>query len=285
MKFPTNPAQSLKLLFYSLLVSILLLYLSFLNCEPKIAKVKKRAVSLVPSITEIIFALGKDDCLVGNTIYCDYPEEAKKIYKVGDFSNPNLEKIVGLKPDIVFATMPEQKIIIERLKELKIPVFVSQPVSIDSMLKEIKAIGKILGVPQKGESLTMALATELDQIKPKNLAIPVYLEIAQTPLITVGGGSFINDVLNRAGGRNIFGFLTQEYPVIDAEAVIKLNPKVIFILHPLAKKEEVKKRIGWQKITAVKENRIYDDVNPDLIFRPGPRIVQGIKALMARISE
>lgn len=257
----------------------------FINCGPKTTKTAKRVVSLVPSITEIIFALGQKDCLVGNTVYCDYPAAAKDIYKVGDFSNPSLEKIVALKPEIVFTTMPEQKIIIEQLKELKIPVFISQPVTINRMLEEIKTIGKIFGVAPKGESLAMAIEMELKEIRPKGFAIPTYLEISSIPLMTVGSGSFINDVINRAGGKNIFADLVQEYPVIDQEEVIKRNPSVIFILHPLTPKEEVKRRLGWQNITAVRENRIYDDVNPDLIFRPGPRIVQGIKALNSRLSD
>jgi iron complex transport system substrate-binding protein len=239
----------------------------------------------VPSITEIIFALGQADYLKGNTIYCDYPAAAKQIYKVGDFSNPSLEKIVGLKPEIVFATMPEQKIIIEQLKELGIKVFVSQPTTIDSLLKEIKAIGKILGVEHRGDSLATTMANELNQIIPKQSNIPLYLEVSSTPLMTVGSGSFINDVIRRAGGKNIFDDLTQEYPVINQEEVIKRNPAVIFILHPLTKKEEVKNRIGWRNINAVINNRIYDDVNPDLIFRPGPRIIQGIKALTQRIES
>ena len=256
----------------------------FLNCAQNVAKVPGRVVCLVPSITEIIFALGREDYLKGNTIYCDYPEAAKQIYKVGDFSNPSLEKIVGLKPEIVFATIPEQKIIIEKLKELGIPVFISQPVTVDSMLKEIRAIGKILGVALKGESLATTIENELNQIKPKMVNVPLYLEISSTPLMTVGSGSFINDVISRAGGKNIFDNLTQEYPVIDQEEVIKRNPAVIFILHPLTKKEEVKKRIGWQNINAVMNSKIYDDVNPDLIFRPGPRIVEGIKALSQKIG-
>ncbi|MEO0093148.1 MAG: cobalamin-binding protein [candidate division WOR-3 bacterium] len=262
---------------------ILFLLISWLaSCSQPTLVTPKRVVSLVPSITEIIFALGCEANLVGNTVYCDYPPEAQKIYKVGDFSNPSLEKILALKPDIVFATMPEQKIIIERLKELKIRVFISQPITIDSMFQEIRTIGKILGRPERGESL----ATTLAKACPAGLGdIPVYLEIAQTPLMTVGGSSFINDVISRAGGKNIFADVSQEYPIIDQEEVIKRNPAVIFILHPQAKKEEVKKRLGWQEIAAIKNNKVYDDVNPDLIFRPGPRIVQGISALAMRIKN
>jgi iron complex transport system substrate-binding protein len=256
-----------------------------LNCTLNTQKIPKRIVCLVPSITEIIFALGREDYLKGNTIYCDYPAVAKRIDKVGDFSNPSLEKIVGLKPEIVFATMPEQKIIIERLEELGIKVFISQPKTIDGLLKEIKFISKILGVEQRGDSLVSAMEKDMNQIKSSLTIVPVYLEISSTPLMTVGSGSFINEVVTRAGGKNIFDDFIQEYPVIDQEKVIKRNPEIIFILHPMTKKQEVKERIGWGNIDAVQNNRIYDDVNPDLLFRPGPRIIQGIQTLAQRISN
>lgn len=272
--------------FYSLIFGLWLLTVFFnLNCTQPTPKIPKRIVSLVPSITEIIFALGREEYLKGNTIYCDYPEPAKQIYKVGDFSNPSLEKIVNIKPEIVFATMPEQKIVIEKLKELGIEVFISQPNDITGMLKEIRAMAKVLGVMHKGDSLAKAIETELNQMKPKPTRVPVYLEISSTPLMTVGNGSFINDVIKRAGGKNIFEDLIQEYPVIDQEEIIKRNPEKIFILHPLTKKQELKERIGWWKISAVKNNQIYDDINPDLIFRPGPRIIEGIKALAQPISS
>jgi len=256
-----------------------------LSCAQNTPKIPKRVVSLVPSITEIIFALGREDYLKGNTIYCDYPAAAKRIYKVGDFSNPSLEKIVGLKPEIVFATMPEQKITIERLEELDIKVFISQPKTITDLLREIRAIGKVLGVKSRGDSLANTLENELNQIKPKLTGALIYLEISSTPLMTVGNGSFITDLINRAGGKNIFDDLIQEYPVIDQEQVIKRNPKIIFILHPLTKRQEVKKRIGWEKIKAVQNDRIYDDINPDLLFRPGPRIIEGIRTLAQKIDS
>ncbi len=256
-----------------------------LNCVQDMQKIPKRVVSLVPSITEIIYALGCEDYLKGNTIYCDYPEPAKQIYKVGDFSNPSLEKILGLKPEIIFSTMPEQKIIIEKLEELGIKVFTSQPKTITNLLEDIKVISKILGVEPKGDSLVISMEKDLSQIKPRLTNVPVYLEISSTPLMTVGSGSFINEVITKAGGKNIFDDLIQEYSVIDQEKVIKRNPEIIFILHPLTKKQEVKERIGWGNINAIENNRIYDDINPDLLFRPGPRIFQGIQALAQRISE
>jgi iron complex transport system substrate-binding protein len=260
------------------------------SCSQPVPKIPKRIVCLVPSITEIIFALDRQEYLKGNTIYCDYPEPAKQIYKVGDFSNPSLERIANLKPEVVFATLPEQKMVIDRLQQLGIKVFVSQPKDIDGMLKEIREIGKALSAERKSDSLVNYLQSELDSITSIQSQVTshkqtrVYLEISATPLMTVGNGSFINDVIRRAGGKNIFDDLSQEYPVIDQEEVIKRNPDVIFILHPLTKSAEVKKRLGWQKISALKNGKIYDDVNPDLLFRPGPRIIEGIKVLAQRIS-
>lgn len=264
----------------------LVLLFCLFACAQPIAKTPKRIVSLAPSITEIIFALGCGNNLKGNTTYCDYPEAAKLVYKVGDFSNPSLERIVALKPEIVFATLPEQKIIVDKLQKLGIRVFISQPKDLDAMLQEIKAISQLLKVCSKGDSLVQSLKNEIqNSIANRQNPVPVYLEISSNPLITVGGSSFINDVINKAGGKNIFSDLSQEYPIVSQEEIIKRNPSVIFILHPLTKQAEVKKRLGWQKITAVAQGKIYDDINPDLIFRPGPRIGQGIKTLAQRIQR
>ncbi|MEO0076767.1 MAG: helical backbone metal receptor, partial [candidate division WOR-3 bacterium] len=124
-----------------------------LCAKSKKETIRQRIVSLVPSVTEIIFALGKDSLLVGNTIYCDYPEAAKHIYKVGDFSNPSLERILRRKPSLVFATLPEQRNIIEQLKKHKIPVYVSQPKSVDSILSEIIEIGKLINANDTAKAL------------------------------------------------------------------------------------------------------------------------------------
>lgn len=228
-------------------------------------------------MTEIIYALGKESHLVGNTVYCDYPQEARKVYKVGDFANPSLEKIYALKPDIVFLTLPTQKIIKDKLLGLGIKTFASQPKDFPSLLREIKEMGKVLGEEQKADSLIQYLKVEIEKIRFPPLKI--YVEISPQPLITIGRNSFLSDLLARCGLENIFSDLVEEYPVVKMEDVMKRDPEVILILHPLAQKEDVMKRIGFGGIKAVKGGKIISSLNPDLLLRPGPRIVIGLDSL------
>ncbi len=260
-----------------------LLFLFFLFfCAPSRQKGERlRIVSLVPSVTEIIYALGKGNLLVGNTIYCNYPEEAKRVYKVGDFLNPSLERILLLKPNIVFLTLPTQKIIQEKLELLKIKTFASSPKDFSSLLQEIKEIARILGAEKEGESLAQYLFNEVAKVNFSPLK--VYLEISLQPFVSVGKNSFLSDILEKRGLKNIFSDIAEEYPIVKIEEIRKRDPEVIIILHPLAKKADVEKRIGFESIKAVKEGKIIDDLNPDLFLRPGPRIVEGLRSLSFRL--
>lgn len=254
------------------------------NCsKSQPTSASKRVISLVPSITEIVFALGKDSLLVGNTIYCDYPEGAKQIYKVGDFSSPSLEKILKRKPTLVLATLPEQKTIVEQLKQNKIQVFTSRPRTVDSVLSEIMEIGELLDARDQANVLVMALKNKLTEIAKKNPNMidspKVYIEISGTPIMTIGNLSYINDLIRYAGAKNVFADIDREYIVTNSEELILRNPDVILILHPSAKKAQVRKRLGWSQITAVKKGRIYDELNPDYFFRPGPRFIYGVEDL------
>jgi len=273
-------------IFLRFLICIFGLWFLIFNIScPKPAKITsaKRVISLVPSITEIIYALGKDSLLVGNTIYCDYPEAAKQVYKVGDFSNPSLERILIKKPSLVFATMPEQRNIIEEIKRNKIAVFTSKPKSVDSLFQEISEIGKSIDASDQANILVTALKNKLTEIQNKNPNIidspKVYIEISGTPITTVGNLSYVNDLIHCAGAVNIFSDMNREYFVTNSEELIQRNPDIIIILHPLATKTQVKKRMGWSQMTAVKKGRIYTDLNPDYFFRPGPRFIYGVEDL------
>ncbi len=265
------------------LATISLLLLFPLCTAPPKKKASYRVISLVPSITEIIFALGKESLLVGNTVYCDYPEGAKRIYKVGDFMNPSLEKIVALKPDLVFLTLPTQRIIYDKIQHLKIKTFVSQPRNFDGLLREIKEIGKILGAEKRADSLIAEMTEGMKEIRFP--AMRIYVEISVQPLISIGKNSFLSDLLERRSLQNIFSDLDEEYPVVKIEDIIKRNPEIILILHPQVKREDVKKRMGFEEIKATKESRIIDDINPDLLLRPGMRILTGLRQLRDEIKR
>jgi len=241
--------------------------------------VRLRVVSLVPSVTEVIYAVGAERSLVGSTNQCDYPDAAKAVYKVGDFMDPDVERIVALGPGLVFATLPVQKRLVDKLTELKIPVYVSRPQNVEAVFREIDSVGTLLGVRARAEQLVAAMMARLESL-PRHTDTPrVYVEISATPLMTAGGHTFINGLIERAGGRNVFEDALQEYPVIDAEMVAQRDPQAILLLHPDVKALDVTSRVGWSCISAVRAGRVYDDIDYDLFFRPGPRVVDGIVLL------
>ncbi len=243
---------------------------------------KGGCVSLVPSITEIIYAIGADSLLKGNTAQCDYPLAAQRVYKVGDFQAPDLERIVALKPGVVFATRPVHNQLIARLKELKVRVYVSEPKDIEGVFAEMESVGVLLNREEQAKRLVESLKTRLESLPVFSDTPRVYVEIAIQPLMSIGKGVFINDIICRAGGRNIFGDFPNPYPIVSPEMVAARNPDVILILHPGVKAGEVKQRVGWENIRAVKNGRIYAELDEDLFFRPGPRVVDGV-LLLARL--
>lgn len=261
------------------MIKILFLGLFIVLCGPSPRQTKIRAISLSPAVTEIIFALNCEEYLVGNTIYCDYPEGAKKIYKVGDIVNPSLEKIIKLRPTIVFLTHPLQKNIDEKLKALNIKTFNSSPKSLKELLEEIIKIGEIFNKKERAEKLVDSLKEELNKIKKIERRLKVYIEINANPPITIGKNSFINDLLEFIGLENIFADKLEDYPIVKHEEIILKNPDYIIILHPQSKAKDISSRLGYERIKAVKLGKVIDNLNPDYFLRNSPRVIEGIKML------
>jgi iron complex transport system substrate-binding protein len=242
-----------------------------------------RCVSLVPSITEIIYALDAGDLLKGNTNQCDYPVAARRVYKVGDFQAPELERIMVVKPTVVFATLPVHARLIERLREMGVRVYISDPKSIGDVFAEVESVGSILGMKLKAQQLADSLRRCLSRLPPFSDTPRVYIEIASAPLMSIGRQTFINDLIKLAGGRNIFDDVGQPYPVINPEDVAKKDPEVILIMHPGISRNEVGQRVGWAKISAIQSGRVYDDLDENLFFRPGPRVIEAVFLLARRL--
>lgn len=250
------------------------LYLGlFLACQKPAAVAGRRIISLSPGMTEVIFAIGGQDWLVGVTSYCDYPPAARTLPRVGDFSHPSLERIIRLKPDLVIVNLPEQQRIKQDLEKMNIPVFVSAPESLNDIYREIVELGRRIGRLTAAESLAAQMRKRIQPVPRRRC--PVYLELSPRPLITVGRNNFLSEMVACAGGQNIFADLDRSYPVIPQEEVIRRNPAVIIVLHP----QSIQNRIGWSKIDAVRNHRIYSQLNPDLLLRPGPRLVEGFEVL------
>jgi len=249
----------------------------------------KRIVSLAPSNTEILFSLGLGDRVVGVTTVCDYPEEAKCCPKVGGFSNPSLEKIVVMKPDLVLATSRHQQLI-KGIEDAGLNVLVLKPKKIEDVFKIIEIVGKATGVENKAVILTKGLKDRVNAVSEKVDGIPenerpiVYYEMWYEPLMTVGRDTLSGQVIKLAGGKNIANDSTEQYPQISEEVIIEKNPEVMFNSYGhgennnVPNPNEIGNRKGWKEISFVKNNKIYE-MDANLLTRPSPRIVDGIEKM------
>lgn len=253
-----------------------------------LAKAPERLVSLAPSITESLYAIEAGDRLVGVTPFCDYPPEARRKPKVG-YTNPNLETIVSLKPDLVLA--PRDFIrpdLLAKLEQLKVPAFILDVRRLDDIPSHIQAIGRMVGRSEQADRVALDIRRRLLEFKTKTdgLSRPRVLYVLNSePLISVGPGSFIHEVIETAGGRNVGAGASSPYPRLSIEEVLKEDPQVIIFPHGTSEgiprgEQELWKR--WSSMTAVKTNAFHQ-ISGDVLNRPGPRIVQGLEALAAII--
>ena len=274
----------------SLIISLIFLAL-FLGISE--AGATPRYMSLAPSTTEILFALGLDKEIVGVSSYCDYPPEAVKKEKVGSFSQPNIEKILSLKPDYIFCTGIEQANIVVQLRKLNLNVFVAEPQNLDQLFASIKEMGLITNRVKEAENIIMKMKQDIKEVSLKVALIPqekrprVFFEVWHDPLMTAGKGSLIDEMLTTAGGINIASDINRPYSIFSAEEVIKRDPDCIIISYmdknnPV---DSVGRRFGWERIKAVKNKRIYNDIDQGFLLHPGPRTTQGIKEIYKRLYQ
>ncbi len=252
---------------------------------------KPRYVSLAPSTTEILFALGFDEEVVGVSSYCNYPPRARSKESVGDFSSPNIEKIIYLKPDYVFCTGLEQSPVIAKLRGLKLNVYVADPATIGELLSSISDIGELTGRQSRARELIAGLSARLAAVAGRAASVPagkrpkVFIEFWHDPVMTAGRGSFIDEVVSAAGGVNIAHDTARPYSIFSCEEVLRRDPDCIIVACMGADDTAAKlaQRAGWGGIEAVKNGRVYNDIDPDILLRPGPRVADGVEELYRRL--
>lgn len=253
--------------------------------EIELEKPAEKIISLAPSMTETIFALGAGDRLVGVTTYCNYPEEAKEIDQVGDFEGPNLESVIEKNPDVVVALAmgDDEK---SKLEDAGITVFLQDPQNLDEVFDNIKKIGTILGLQEEAESLTSNMNAKKDSIieTVSNYdSKKVFYEVWSEPLMTAGPGSILDEMINLSNGENIAYDAESLYPEYSLELLIERNPEVYLTADDGFKTvEDIKNREGYENITAIKENNIYM-LHPDIVSRTGPRIIEGLEMIAQAI--
>jgi len=280
-----NPMKRREILTCLFVVSLIVFYCG--NIFAAEAPSPQRVVSLAPSVTETLFALGFGDRLVGVTTYCDYPIEAQKLPKIGGFMSPSLEVIVAKKPDVVIgvntATDPAKA---REMERLGLRVTLISVTSLSGILTGIKTIAGLMGSPQTGAQLTAKIDANIQAVKKKVAAAPrprVLLTVGIRPLVAVGGRNFIDELITLAGGENIAGGATQPWLNLPEEYVVAKAPQVIIEAGMGSERQQSDKRWGDLKsVPAVASGRVYSYPS-DKILRPGPRVGEALTELAGLI--
>lgn len=271
------------------LVIILTAISIFTGCRAKKVDTNgiNRIVSLGPSATEILFAIGADKQLVACTDFCDYPAEAKTKASVGGFATNSisLESIISYEPDLVYLFSGMHDSLIKPLQDMGISVYVSKAASVDDVKKEIIEIGTITGHSAEAEdvvkemNLLLAEARNKSAEAKKNGSSPlIYWQVWDDPLMTAGKNSFINDIITLAGGINIFGEENSDYPIISDEAVIAAKPQFIFISKASDNYSVTNNKIMFYAMKKDSGASVHY-VNDDKFSRPGPRCAEAVQDL------
>ncbi len=280
----------LALLFISLLWSSIVCAESFQVTDTfgrtlNLSKTPTRIVSLAPSITETLFALGLDQEIVGVTTFCNYPPQAKMKPKVGGLTTPSLETLVAMKPDLIIGVKGLHKIeLAAELDRLGIPLYISDPSTVKQVLQEIRVIGRLVGKAKAGKQLSQTMKKQIETIEAKVQGQPrptVLYVLWDDPLMTVGPGSFIEELIRISGGKGIVPQGRPAYSQLNMEKVLAEDPEVVIFASEMGDatvEAERQRWLRWTTLRAVKERRLYT-VDSDLLHRPGPRLVEGLSAL------
>lgn len=244
-----------------------------------------RAVSLAPSVTEMIFAAGAGDRLVGVTSYCDYPEAAQAIEKVGDTQTPNIERIVAMKPDVVFVSTASQlETFFRTLERQKIAVYVVDPKGVTGVSEDLRKLGSIFNTLKTAETAASELERRSSAItsRERSDARPkVFVQISNEPLFTIGRDAFLAEIIARAGGELVTKEVPSAFPKLSKETASAMNPEVIILSDSDDNREP---NAVFQSSSAVMNGRVYR-MDPDIISRPGPRLVDALEQIAEHLRD
>lgn len=246
----------------------------------------ERIISLTPNNTEILYAVGAGDQVIAVGNYDDYPADVKNKQRIGDMKL-DYEKIISLRPDLIVANETMQPSDIKRLRELGLSVFSLAPTNLETTLDAISLVGKITGRADEADKLVKTLAARIAKVESKAKALSsqrpkVFVEIWNEPLMTAGPGSFIDELITRAGGQNVAHDASGPWPQFSLEVLIARDPDVILLTNN--NKAEFMKRAAWQKMSAVRAQRVYE-VDAAIFTRPGPRLVDALEQLQALLLK
>ena len=251
----------------------------------KIPERIERAVSLAPNLTENIFAVGAGDKLVGVTTFCNYPEAASKIAKVGDTINPNLETIIALKPQVVFVSTASQiENFTKTLEAQNIAVFVTNPKDLNGVLANLRQLGEMFGTTERTSILLNELQEKIlavdEKVRDKQ-KVKTFVQISKEPLFTIGKESFLTEIIERAGGISVTKNVATAYPKLSKETALALNPEAIILSES---PDNIEPNDVFKNSSAVKNKKVFK-INADLLSRPSPRIVDALEQIANYLQQ
>jgi iron complex transport system substrate-binding protein len=253
-----------------------------------LAKVPERIASVAPSNTEILYALGLGDRVVSVDEFSDYPPEAQAKATAGSYLKPNLEGLVAARPDVVLATASHGSSLVPALEERGIPTIMLEPKTLPEVFDSIEAVGRMTGRTAEATALAGRLRQRADTVSARYAGQPrprTYLELSPQ-LHSAGPGTFLNDLLERAGGANVAASAGTSWPQLSQESLLLADPQVIILSYgPDGETpDQVRARPSWGSLSAVRDGRVIT-IDPNLTSRPGPRIVDGLEAMAAALHR
>ncbi|MEW6721087.1 MAG: cobalamin-binding protein [Thermodesulfobacteriota bacterium] len=255
----------------------------------RLAAPPRRIVSLAPSLTEIVFLLGRGDALAGVTRYCNHPPEAASVPRIGGVTDPDVERIVALSPDLVLCTTdgnPRQKV--EALEEMGIPCFAIGPQEISGVIGAIGRLGELLGVPEKGRAAAASLRGRVERIraaagKGAGSAPRALFVVATTPLIVAGGGTFMDELLRLAGAENAARRFAGRYPRLSVEDIVAARPDAVFVAGMAGVERLPLEVTRWKEVPAFRDGAVFV-LDGDIVTRPGPRLVDALEKVAEALA-
>ncbi|WP_408414429.1 MULTISPECIES: cobalamin-binding protein [Paraburkholderia] len=247
----------------------------------------QRVISLAPHVTELLYAAGGGAKIVGAVSYSDFPPQAQQLPRVGDNKSLDLERIVALKPDLIVVWRHgNAQRQLDRLRELHIPLFFSEPHHLDDVAVSLTKLGELLGTSSTADAAAAAYRRDIARLRAQYADRPVvsvFYQVWDQPLMTLNGEHMVSDVIELCGGRNVFAKLQPLVPTVSTEAVLAANPQAIVTAAPGATKPDTAlPQLGawraWPRLSAVANNNLFS-IDGDLINRPAPRIALGAKQM------
>lgn len=246
-------------------------------------------ISLVPSNTEIVFAIGGEGKLIAVDRFSKFPPKLEQLQLKGNITvvgggfDPDIEKIVSLKPDLILANGPSQRVVLQKLEDLGFSIIYLRPQTLGQLYKNIRLIGTVLELQQGADELVKRMERRVQAVVDKVKGLPrvrIYMELWNNPLMSIGPGTLPDELVDLAGGINLFADSKEigKSLVISSEAVVEKNPEVIILVHTGNTPAEVKNRSGWGIIiTAVQKDRVYQ--LDGILVAPTPRVVEGLEQI------